>query len=106
MVIFRCPSSSATRFHENPVSRFPSRFQDKYKEHGNAESVRWQAEAEEVAEVATEVEEEAVDTENREYSQQPPNELDMHTDTFLSYLFIYLFVYAFSYCKIIFNENT
>ena len=46
----------------NHVSRFPSRFQDKYKEHGNAESVRWQAEAEEVA---TEVEVEAVDTENR-----------------------------------------
>lgn len=76
----------------NPVSRFPSRFQDKYKEHGNAESVKWQAEAEEVVEVATEVEAEAVDTENREYSQHPPNEMDMHTDTFLPYLFIYLFV--------------
>lgn len=49
----------------NHVSRFPSRFRDKYKEHGNVESVRWQAEAEEVAEVATEVEVEAVDTENR-----------------------------------------
>ena len=74
----------------NHVSRFPSRFRDKYKEHGNVESVRWQAEAE----VATEVEVEAVDTENREYSQQPPNELDMHTDTFLSYLlFIYLFMH-------------
>lgn len=45
----------------NHVSRFPSRFRDKYKEHGNVESVRWQAEAE----VATEVEVEAVDTENR-----------------------------------------